>query len=89
LQGHKPARSVPTQGCSRQAIHGLLAHGPHPCGPPSGSSFDRQSGKAKQNLGIGIGIGIGIGTGTGTGTGTGSDGDGDGDGDGSPAGRVC
>jgi hypothetical protein len=46
---------MPTQGCSRQAIHGLLAHGPHPCVPPYGSAFDRQSGKADQNRGNGNG----------------------------------
>ncbi|MGO1002336.1 hypothetical protein, partial [Lysobacter sp. CA196] len=59
LQGHKPARAMHTQGCSRQAIHGLLAHGPHPCGPPYGSAVDRQSSKAGQNLGNGNGNGNG------------------------------
>jgi hypothetical protein len=44
-----------TQGCSRQAIHGLLAHGPHPCAPPYGSSVDRQSGKAAKQNNLGNG----------------------------------
>ncbi|MGJ7903931.1 hypothetical protein [Lysobacter sp. 1R34A] len=46
VSDQEPASAMPTQGRSRQAIHGLLAHGPHPCGPPYGSIFDRQSGTA-------------------------------------------
>ncbi|ALN64708.1 hypothetical protein GLA29479_3857 [Lysobacter antibioticus] len=36
---HKPARSMPTQGFFIRDIHVPMKNGPHPCGPPSGSSI--------------------------------------------------